>query len=100
MKVDEAGESKANDQREDVVAAMRWMNQHKIYDRAELEQRYKDKDFQLKERSDVNNLQMAIKFVREQIEIKRKKIKDLERETKQARHSSTIQKINFQRTYQ
>ena len=61
---------------------------HKAYDRSAMEKGYKDKDFEAKERADIDNLELAIKFVRQQVEQKRRTLIEIEKQTKQARHEA------------
>ena len=58
---------------------------HKAYDQAAIERGFKDRDFDQKERTDVEALSMALKFVKRQVTEKRRKLEDLERQVAQER---------------
>ena len=48
-----------------------WMEKTKAYDRAGLERGFKDKEFATKEKQDLESLQLAIAFIRSQVETKK-----------------------------
>ena len=61
------------------------MNKTKAYDRAAIERGYKDKDFGTREKQDLDQLAIAIAFIKSEVETKKQKIADIERQTKEDR---------------
>ena len=55
-----------------------WPAVHKAYDHAAIMKGYKDREFDTKERQDLDNLRMALSFVQKQVAEKRRKISELE----------------------
>ena len=62
-----------------------WPAQHKAYDQPAIERGFKDRDFDQKERTDMEALSMALKFVKRQVSEKRRKLEELERQVNQER---------------
>ena len=61
------------------------MEKTKAYDRSALERGFKDKEFETNEKRDLDALQIAIAFIQAQVATKKKKIEDIERQTKEDR---------------
>ena len=55
-----------------------WPSVHKAYDQAAIEKGYKDADFENKERQDLETLNTALNFIKDQVKKKRQKLKELE----------------------
>ena len=68
------------------------MRKTKAYDRAGLERAFKDKEFEQKETLDISQLELAIKFMRQQVEAKKAEIADIERQTKEDRAKAKVLK--------
>jgi len=67
---------------------------HKAYDQAAIERGFKDRDFEQKERTDVDALSMALKFVKRQVSEKRQKLEELERQVSMERFNVHAKKNN------
>lgn len=61
------------------------MDKTKAYDRSLLERGFKDKEFEVKQKQDLESLQLAMAFIKSQVETKKQKIADIERQTKEDR---------------
>ena len=67
------------------ISKFHWMEKTKAYDRAALERCYKDKEFATREKQDLDALQIAIAFIKAEVDTKKQKIADIERQTKEDR---------------
>ena len=67
------------------MSKFHWMEKTKAYDRAALERGYKDKEFESKQKQDLDALNLAVAFIKSQVETKKQKIDDIERQTKEDR---------------
>ena len=61
------------------MSKFHWMEKTKAYDRAALERGYKDKEFESKQKQDLDALNLAIAFIKSQVKTKKQKINDIER---------------------
>ena len=67
--------------------ATHWPSIHKAYDHAAIAKGFKDREFDQKERVDMEALKMALAFVQKQVQEKRSKLELLERQSNHSRFS-------------
>lgn len=73
-----------------------WPSTHKAYDHAAIEKCFKDRDFEQKERTDIESLKMALNFVTRQVDEKRRKLQQLEADASRERFETRAKKNQIQ----
>jgi uncharacterized protein YPO0396 len=71
-------------------------NIFKPIDLQSLEKGFRERDFEAKERQDIENLKLAVEFIRHQIDAKREQLKELEMQVKDERFQAEVLKKQLQ----